>query len=92
MRSAKTQRHKNGKRGRTFCKNGETLRSGNHAVMLDATILLGMDSSSDDQNSGSGATYKGSCGKGLLNRIEKRIAEQRTNCSILNMSSDSSEY
>jgi hypothetical protein len=52
--------------------------------MLDATILLGMNSSSDDQNSGSGAnTYKESCGEGLLNRIEKRIAEQRTNRGIL---------
>jgi hypothetical protein len=71
------------KKEHTFCKNGERLRSGNHAAMLETIIVLDTDSSSDDHNSGSGATYKGSCGKGVLNRIKKIIAEQRRNGSIL---------
>ena len=48
------KRHKQDEKERhTFCKNWETLRSGIHAA------ILVHDGSSDGQNSGEGATYKG---------------------------------
>ena len=44
------QKHKKDeKRGHTFRKIGEILRSGNCAVILDVTILLDMVSSSNDR-------------------------------------------
>lgn len=50
IKEGSQQKHKKDKkRICTFCKNGETLRSGNRPVILDASILLDMVSSSDDR-------------------------------------------